>query len=82
MSLFIAIAVCLTSNWWLSFYWYTAYHIHQYCTPHSRGRLFPQVGDDLEIYGMRKDPLKTTCTGVEMFKKTLDQGQAGAWQKE
>ena len=34
------------------------------------------VGDDLEIVGI-KDTDKTTCTGVEMFRKLLDQGQAG-----
>jgi elongation factor Tu len=34
------------------------------------------VGDDLEIVGIR-DTQKTTCTGVEMFRKLLDQGQAG-----
>jgi elongation factor Tu len=34
------------------------------------------VGDDLEIVGI-KDTQKTTCTGVEMFRKLLDQGQAG-----
>ncbi|MEC9314225.1 MAG: elongation factor Tu, partial [Pseudomonadota bacterium] len=35
-----------------------------------------KVGDDLEIVGI-KDTQKTTCTGVEMFRKLLDQGQAG-----
>jgi elongation factor Tu len=34
------------------------------------------VGDDLEIVGI-KATQKTTCTGVEMFRKLLDQGQAG-----
>jgi len=34
------------------------------------------VGDNLEIVGI-KDTLKTVCTGVEMFRKVLDQGQAG-----
>ncbi len=34
------------------------------------------VGDDLEIVGIRPTT-KTTCTGVEMFRKLLDQGQAG-----
>jgi elongation factor Tu len=34
------------------------------------------VGDDLEIVGL-KETQKTTCTGVEMFRKLLDQGQAG-----
>ena len=34
------------------------------------------TGDELEIIGI-KDTQKTTCTGVEMFRKLLDQGQAG-----
>ncbi len=34
------------------------------------------VGDEVEIVGI-KDTEKTTCTGVEMFRKLLDQGQAG-----
>merc|ERR1712146_739212 len=33
-------------------------------------------GDNLEIVGL-KDTTKTTCTGVEMFKKSLPDGQAG-----
>ncbi len=39
-----------------------------------------KVWDDLEIVGIR-DTRKTTCTGVEMFHKSLDQGQAwdNAW---
>lgn len=35
-----------------------------------------KVGDEMEVLGLR-DTTKTTCTGVEMFKKLLDQGQAG-----
>jgi elongation factor Tu len=35
-----------------------------------------KVGDEVEIVGLR-DSQKTTCTGVEMFRKLLDQGQAG-----
>jgi elongation factor Tu len=35
-----------------------------------------KVGDEISIVGIR-DTLKTTCTGVEMFRKLLDQGQAG-----
>ena len=35
-----------------------------------------KTGDEVEIVGI-KDTLLTTCTGVEMFQKTLDQGQAG-----
>ncbi len=34
------------------------------------------VGDEVEILGIR-DPQKTTCTGVEMFRKLLDSGEAG-----
>ncbi|XP_015969375.1 elongation factor Tu, mitochondrial [Arachis duranensis] len=37
-----------------------------------------KVGDEVEVLGlMQGGPLKTTVTGVEMFKKILDQGQAG-----
>jgi elongation factor Tu len=35
-----------------------------------------KVGDEIEIVGL-KDTKKTTCTGVEMFRKLLDSGQAG-----
>jgi len=35
-----------------------------------------KVGEEIEIVGIR-DTQKTTCTGVEMFRKLLDQGQAG-----
>ncbi|MCX4080300.1 elongation factor Tu [Rickettsia rhipicephali] len=35
-----------------------------------------KVGDEIEIVGL-KDTQKTTCTGVEMFRKLLDEGQAG-----
>jgi len=35
-----------------------------------------KVGEDIEIIGL-KDTMKTTCTGVEMFRKLLDEGQAG-----
>jgi elongation factor Tu len=35
-----------------------------------------KVGEEVEIVGI-KDTMKTTCTGVEMFRKLLDQGQAG-----
>ncbi len=35
-----------------------------------------KVGDEIEIVGLRATQ-KTTCTGVEMFRKLLDQGQAG-----
>ncbi len=35
-----------------------------------------KVGDEIEIVGI-KPTMKTTCTGVEMFRKLLDQGQAG-----
>ena len=36
-----------------------------------------KVGENVEIVGFNEDPLNSTCTGVEMFKKLLDQGQAG-----
>jgi elongation factor Tu len=35
-----------------------------------------KTGDEIEIVGI-KDTQKTTCTGVEMFRKLLDEGQAG-----
>jgi elongation factor Tu len=35
-----------------------------------------KVGDEIEIVGI-KDTAKTTCTGVEMFRKLLDSGEAG-----
>ena len=34
------------------------------------------TGDEIEIIGI-KETQKTTCTGVEMFRKILDEGQAG-----
>ena len=40
----------------------------------ERGKV--NVGDEIEIVGI-KDTAKTTCTGVEMFRKLLDSGQAG-----
>jgi len=36
-----------------------------------------KVGEEVAIVGFSAEPRKTTCTGVEMFNKTLDQGQAG-----
>ena len=35
------------------------------------------VGDEVEIIGLSDKPRKTICTGVEMFNKTLNEGQAG-----
>jgi elongation factor Tu len=35
------------------------------------------VGEPVEIIGMGAENMKSTCTGVEMFRKLLDQGQAG-----
>ena len=35
-----------------------------------------KVGEEIEIIGIH-DTVKTTCTGVEMFRKLLDQGMAG-----
>ncbi len=40
----------------------------------ERGRI--KVGEEIEIIGLR-DTKKTVCTGVEMFRKLLDEGQAG-----
>ncbi len=40
----------------------------------ERGKV--NVGDEIEIVGI-KETTKTTCTGVEMFRKLLDEGQAG-----
>ncbi|MCB9045613.1 MAG: elongation factor Tu [Chitinophagales bacterium] len=36
-----------------------------------------KVGDNVEIVGFNDSPLTSTCTGVEMFKKLLDRGEAG-----
>jgi elongation factor Tu len=36
-----------------------------------------KVNDDVDVVGLRKDVQKTVVTGVEMFRKDLDQGQAG-----
>ncbi len=41
----------------------------------ERGRV--KVGEEVEIVGLMKGVKKTTCTGVEMFQKTLDYGMAG-----
>ena len=41
----------------------------------ERGRI--KVGEPMEIVGLMEKPLSTTCTGVEMFKKLLDEGEAG-----
>jgi elongation factor Tu len=40
----------------------------------DRGQI--KVGEEIEIVGI-KEPIKTTCTGVEMFRKLLDSGEAG-----
>ncbi len=40
----------------------------------ERGKI--KVGEEIEIVGI-KDTIKTTCTGVEMFRKLLDEGEAG-----
>jgi elongation factor Tu len=40
----------------------------------ERGQV--KVGDEIEVVGI-KETVKTVCTGVEMFRKILDQGQAG-----
>ena len=36
-----------------------------------------KVGEEIEIVGLIRDTTKTIVTGVEMFRKLLDQGQAG-----
>ena len=36
-----------------------------------------KVGEEVEIVGLETKPEKTTCTGVEMFNKSMDEGQAG-----
>ena len=41
----------------------------------DRGRL--RVGDEIEIVGLEQEVHKTVVTGVEMFRKTLEQGEAG-----
>jgi elongation factor Tu len=41
----------------------------------ERGRI--KVGEPVEIVGLMEKPLTSTVTGVEMFKKLLDQGEAG-----
>ncbi|NNK47778.1 MAG: elongation factor Tu, partial [Gemmatimonadetes bacterium] len=41
----------------------------------ERGQI--KVGEEVEIVGMQEASMKTTCTGVEMFRKLLDSAQAG-----
>jgi elongation factor Tu len=41
----------------------------------ERGRV--RIGDEVEVVGLNDKPWKTICTGVEMFNKTLNGGQAG-----
>ena len=41
----------------------------------ERGKI--SIGDEVEIVGIAKETRKTVCTGVEMFNKTLNDGQAG-----
>ena len=41
----------------------------------ERGKI--KVGEEVEIVGFSPESRKTVCTGVEMFNKTLDSGQAG-----
>ncbi len=36
-----------------------------------------KTGDEIEVIGLAALPMKTTCTGVEMFRKILDSGRAG-----
>ncbi|MHC4637220.1 MAG: elongation factor Tu [Planctomycetota bacterium] len=41
----------------------------------ERGKI--KIGDDVEVVGLASEVRKTVCTGVEMFNKTLNDGQAG-----
>jgi elongation factor Tu len=41
----------------------------------ERGQV--KVGDEVELVGLAEKPRKTVCTGVEMFRKILDEGMAG-----
>ena len=41
----------------------------------ERGKI--KVGEEIEIVGLAKEPKKTVATGIEMFRKLLDEGQAG-----
>ncbi len=41
----------------------------------ERGKV--HIGDEVEVVGLAKEIRKTVCTGVEMFNKTLNEGQAG-----
>ena len=36
-----------------------------------------KIGDEISIVGLREEPMKTTVTGIEMFNKSLKEGQAG-----
>jgi len=36
-----------------------------------------KVGDEVQVIGLNKEPMKTTVTGVEMFRKELNEGRAG-----
>jgi len=41
----------------------------------DRGKV--RTGEEVELVGLKAESTKTVCTGVEMFRKTLDEGQAG-----
>lgn len=41
----------------------------------ERGKI--KAGDEVEIVGLSKEPKKSVATGIEMFRKLLDEGQAG-----
>jgi elongation factor Tu len=41
----------------------------------ERGKV--KVGEEIAVIGLNKEPMKTTVTGVEMFRKLLDEGRAG-----
>ena len=48
--------------------------------PVATGRIergIVNTGDPVEIVGLQEKPMTSTCTGVEMFRKILDTGEAG-----
>ena len=56
---------CILYHWsWYSCYW-------------SYRKRYIKVGEAIEIVGLMEKPLSIYCTGVEMFKKLLDEGEAG-----
>jgi len=52
-------------------------HTYTHACAHDRTVGLVKPGDEVEIMGLR-DPVKTIVTGVEMFKKSMQQGQVRA----